>query len=79
MSNSRSGPNRKLHQISFLNVLHKGYIGKAVPVFNHYATKTYGGVDVQAHVFVTSALVGSEWSASSPARSTPGERAPGAH
>jgi hypothetical protein len=25
--------------------------------------KTYGGVDVQTHVFLTSALVGDDWSA----------------
>jgi hypothetical protein len=28
--------------------------------------KTYGGVDVYIHVFLTSALVGGEWSASRP-------------
>jgi hypothetical protein len=39
--------------------------------------KAYGGVDVQIHIFVTSALAGGEWSASRPGRSTPGERAPG--
>jgi hypothetical protein len=37
--------------------------------------KTYGGVHVQIHVFLTSALVGGEWSASRPGLSTPGERA----
>jgi hypothetical protein len=36
--------------------------------------KTYGGVDVQSNVFLTSALVGGEWSASRPARFTPEER-----
>jgi hypothetical protein len=35
---------------------------------------TYGGVDVQMQVFLPSALVGSEWSASRPGRFTPGER-----
>jgi hypothetical protein len=30
--------------------------------------KTYGGVDVQIHVFLTSALVGGDWSASRPGR-----------
>jgi hypothetical protein len=39
--------------------------------------KTYGGVDVYTHVFLTSALLGGEWSASFPGRFTPGERAPG--
>jgi hypothetical protein len=37
----------------------------------HYAMKTC--------VFLTSALVGREWSASRPGRFTPGERAPGTH
>jgi hypothetical protein len=41
--------------------------------------KTYGGVDVWIHVFLTSALVGGEWSASRPGRFTPGERAPGTY
>jgi hypothetical protein len=36
-------------------------------------------VDVQIHVFFTSALVGGEWSASLPGRFAPRERAPGAH
>jgi hypothetical protein len=39
--------------------------------------KMYGGVDVQTHVFLTSALDGGEWSASRPALLTPGERAHG--
>jgi hypothetical protein len=41
--------------------------------------KTYGGVDVQTHVFLTSALAEGEWSASRPGRFTPGERAPSIH
>jgi hypothetical protein len=41
--------------------------------------KAYGGVDVQRHIFLTSALVGGEWSASRPDRFTPGERAPSTH
>jgi hypothetical protein len=41
--------------------------------------KTYGGVDVWTHIFLTSELVGGEWSASRPGRFTPGERAPGTH
>jgi hypothetical protein len=36
-------------------------------------------VDAQIHVFLTSALVGGESSASRPGRFTPGERAPGTH
>jgi hypothetical protein len=42
----------------------------------HYAMKAYGGVDVYNHVFLTSALVGGERSASRPGRFTPEERAP---
>jgi hypothetical protein len=42
--------------------------------------KMEGGVDVWIHVFFTSALVGGEWSASSPCRFTPpppGGKSPG--
>jgi hypothetical protein len=41
--------------------------------------KAYGGVDVQIRIFLISALVGGEWSASRPGRSTPRERSPGTH
>jgi hypothetical protein len=41
--------------------------------------KTYGGFDVQIHVFLTSALVGGEWSDSRPCRFPPEKRAPGTH
>jgi hypothetical protein len=34
--------------------------------------KAYGGVGVQIHIFLTSALVWGEWSASRPGRFTPG-------
>jgi hypothetical protein len=37
------------------------------------------GVDVQIHIYLTSALVGGEWSISRPGRFTPGERAPVTH
>jgi hypothetical protein len=37
--------------------------------------KAYGGVDVWSYIFLTSALIGGEWSASRPCRFTPGERA----
>jgi hypothetical protein len=45
----------------------------------HYAIKTYGGVDVDIHIFWTLAIVGGEWSGSRRCRFTPGERAPGTH
>jgi hypothetical protein len=41
--------------------------------------KAYGRVDVLIHIFLTSAVVGGEWSASRPGRFTPGERAPATH
>jgi hypothetical protein len=34
--------------------------------------KAYGGVHVQINIFLTSALVGGEWSASRPGRFAPG-------
>jgi hypothetical protein len=40
--------------------------------------KTYGGVDVQIHIFLTPALVG-DWSASRPCRFTPGKEPHGTH
>jgi hypothetical protein len=41
--------------------------------------KAYEGVDVKIRVFLTSALVGGEWSASCFGSFTPGERASGTH
>jgi hypothetical protein len=43
-------------------------------LIKHYATKAYGGVDVQFHVFLASALVRGDWSASRPGRFTSGEK-----
>jgi hypothetical protein len=40
--------------------------------------KAYG-VHEEIHIFLTSAPIGDEWSASRPGRFTPGERAPGTH
>jgi hypothetical protein len=45
----------------------------------HHAMKTYWGVEVYLHAFLTSALDGGEWSASRPGHFTPKERAPGTH
>jgi hypothetical protein len=41
--------------------------------------KTYGGVDVYAKVFLTSALVGNEWSATWSSLFINGERVPVTH
>jgi hypothetical protein len=48
-------------------------------MFNQLSTTPlmmYGGVEVQIHIFLTSALVCDEWSASRPGRFSLGERAP---
>jgi hypothetical protein len=45
----------------------------------HHAKKTYWGVEVQLHSFLTSALDGREWSASCASRFTPGVRDHGTH
>jgi hypothetical protein len=39
----------------------------------------YGGVEVEIHLFFTSAIVGGEWLASRPGRFTTGERARDTH
>jgi hypothetical protein len=44
----------------------------------HYAKKKYRKVDVQIHMFLTSALVG-EWSASCTGHFTPRKTAPSTH
>jgi hypothetical protein len=41
-----------------------------------YAMKAYEGVDILIHIFLTSALVGGEWSASRPCRFSPGKELP---
>jgi hypothetical protein len=41
--------------------------------------KVYGGVDVLVHIFLTSAVTGSEWLASRPCRFTRRKRDPGTH
>jgi hypothetical protein len=41
--------------------------------------KAYWVADAQIHVFLTSAVVGGEWSASGPGLFTPGENTSGTH
>jgi hypothetical protein len=60
--------------VKLVNVKSKG---KVAPVLKHYAVKTYGGMVVSIHVSLISTLVGGEWSALRPCRSTSGEEAPG--
>jgi hypothetical protein len=44
-----------------------------------HAMKTYGGVEVQLHAYLTPGIDGGEWSASGPGRFTLKEGAPGTH
>jgi hypothetical protein len=44
-----------------------------------YAMKTYEGVEVQLHTFLTLTLDGGEWLALRPSHFNPGEEAPGTH
>jgi hypothetical protein len=43
-------------------------------LIKHCAMKTYGRVNIQINVFLTSALVGDQWSASCPSRFGPRKR-----
>jgi hypothetical protein len=64
------------------SIIGKRYSCRCAQLIKHYAMKVYGGVDVSIHIFLTSALVGGEWSASRPSRFTPtppGETAPSTH
>jgi hypothetical protein len=45
-------------------------------VLKHHDVETYGGVEVQRHTFLTSAVGGGEWLASSPDHFNPEERSP---
>jgi hypothetical protein len=63
-----------------LLVLPFGHENKGITFFKvylikHYAMETCGGVDVEIHVFLISALVGGEWSARRPGGFTFRERA----
>jgi hypothetical protein len=45
----------------------------------HHAVKTYWGVEIYLHTFLTPKVCGGEWSASYIGRFTPRERAPVKH
>jgi hypothetical protein len=74
-----SGPARS-HSDNFACICNnRGKVKLSVCLTKHYAIKAYGGLGVYIHVFLTSALVGREWSASLPLRFTPRQEAPGTH
>jgi hypothetical protein len=54
-----------------MNLKVKGKVISGLQVIKHHDTKTCIGVEVQLHYSYTSALHGSEWSASRPCRFTP--------
>jgi len=45
---------------------------RIICLIKHHTMKTCGGMEVQLHEFLTSALDGGDWSASPPGRFTPG-------
>jgi hypothetical protein len=61
----------------FFKIVKVGQKYLCASLIKHHAMKTYDGVEVQLHVFLTSALDGGEWLALRPCRFTPGERARG--
>jgi hypothetical protein len=61
--------------VAVVVVLIKGKIVRAQRI-KHYVMKAYGGADVEIHIFLTSALVGGEWSASRTGRFIPGKEPP---
>jgi hypothetical protein len=65
---------RQRKEINLLKLKRKR--GPCAELIMHYAMKAYGGVDVYIHIFLTSSLVGGEWSASRPGRFTPGKDTP---
>jgi len=46
---------------------------KSLYLIKLHTMKTYGGMEVYPHAFLTSVLDGGEWSASHPGRFIPGE------
>jgi hypothetical protein len=54
-------------------------LGKVPVLPKHHDMKTFWGVEVYLHTFLTSELDGGEWSASRPGRFNPRETAPYTH
>jgi hypothetical protein len=64
-----------IHQYYFFRVK----IKLSVRLIKYHAKMMAGGVEVQIHVFLTSALNGREWSVSRPGNFTPGGRTSGTY
>jgi hypothetical protein len=64
------------HENCFLSELGKRQSCPYDYLIKYYVMKMYGGVVVEIHVFLTSALVGVEWSGSRTGHFTSGERVP---
>jgi hypothetical protein len=59
--------------------LNAGKVKVKLSLCSNYVMKAYGELDIQIHIFLTSALVGGEWSASCLCGFTPREMYPGTH
>jgi hypothetical protein len=73
------GKNRRERKEERKDIRVKEAVNLSLCLTKHYAIKTYWGVEVQLHAFLTSAIDGGVWSASHPGRFTPKERAPCTH
>jgi hypothetical protein len=49
---------------------------KSQCLIKQYAMKAYGGMDIEIHIFLSSALAGGQWSDSRLFRFTPGKEPP---
>jgi hypothetical protein len=57
-------------QMRYANV--PSFLTVKLSLNKYYDMKAYGAVDVEIRTFLTSAVVGGEWSVSRPGRFTPG-------
>jgi hypothetical protein len=62
--------NTRVIEISLYQNSAKKWVRLSLCLTKHYAIRTYGGVDLQIRIFLTSATIGGEWSASRLSRFT---------